>query len=950
MAITKISVRGARQHNLKNIDVEIPRNALTVITGLSGSGKSSLAFDTIYAEGQRRYVETLSAYARQFLDQMERPDVDAIDGLSPSISIEQKTTSRSPRSTVGTITEIYDYLRLVYATVGVPHCPSCGQPISRQSADQIVARVMALSPQRATGGRTADAEKPGDRVMILAPIVRGRKGEFKKEMEKLAQHGFSRARIDGELLNLDDDVRLDKRKNHTIEVVVDRLLVKTGIEARLAQSVALAMKLASGLVQVAIVGGEEHLYSSRLACPDCGISVPVLEPRSFSFNSVYGACRECNGLGSKYDFDPAKLIVDWSKPLMDGALGPGSGSTYLRRMVQIVATAYKIDLATPFEKLSAKIQNLLLYGPDEKEAPRLGFRGVLGFLKQNMEEATSEGYREWLLGYMSATTCPACHGRRLRPESLGVKVNDLSIADFTALPVSRALEVSGKITLNQRETAIAGRVLHEINERLQFLNAVGLGYISLDRSAATLSGGEGQRIRLATQIGSRLRGVLYVLDEPSIGLHHRDNNRLLQSLESLRDLGNTVLVVEHDEETIRRADYVIDLGPGAGRHGGGLVASGTPEQIMDAPESLTGKYISGAVQIEMRPERRHANGNAIAVLGATENNLKHVDASFPLGVMTVVTGVSGSGKSTLVNDILYRALARHLYHSRENPGEHKAIVGMENIDKVIQIDQSPIGRTPRSNPATYTGVFTQIRDLYAMLPESRERGYKAGRFSFNVAGGRCEACQGEGQRRIEMNFLPDVYVVCEICGGKRYNHETLAVKYKGYSIADLLQTPVGDALPVLENIPQVRQKLQTLVDVGLGYIHLGQSAVTLSGGEAQRLKLARELSKRQTGRTLYLLDEPTTGLHFDDVKKLLDVLHRLTDLGNSVIIIEHNLDVIRNADWIIDLGPEGGEDGGRIVAQGTPDHVSKIKKSHTGQALAEYLSKARKLLINKPLA
>ncbi|HEY6968860.1 MAG TPA: excinuclease ABC subunit UvrA [Candidatus Angelobacter sp.] len=929
MAISNITVRGARQHNLKNISVEIPRNTLTVITGLSGSGKSSLAFDTIYAEGQRRYVETLSAYARQFLDQMERPDVDSIDGLSPSISIEQKTTSRSPRSTVGTITEIYDYLRLLYSSIGVPHCPQCGKPISRQSAEQIVQKVLQLSPE--------------DRVMVLAPLVRGRKGEFKAELAKLAQHGFVRARIDGELRNLDeelDNIQLDKRKNHTIEVVIDRLLVKPGIEKRLEQSVATAMKLGNGLVLVAVVGGEEYLYSSRMACPDCGINIPALEPRSFSFNSVYGACPECNGLGSKYDFDPGKIIVDWSKPLLEGALGPGSGSTYLQRMVEIVAAAFKIDLSTPFEKLPAKTQNLLLYGPGEKEAPRTGFRGVLGFLKQNLEESTSESYREWLLSYMSATKCPVCHGRRLRPESLAVKVNGLSIADFTALPVSRGLETAAKIQLNERERAIAGRVLHEISERLQFLNAVGLGYMSLDRSAATLSGGEGQRIRLATQIGSKLRGVLYVLDEPSIGLHHRDNTRLLQALESLRDLGNTVLVVEHDEETIRRADYVIDLGPGAGLHGGDLVASGPPEEIMKQPQSLTGQYISRARKIATRFQPRETNGKAVTVIGARENNLRNIDVTFPLGVITVVTGVSGSGKSTLVNDILYKALARQLYHSREEPGAHKAIVGAENIDKVIRIDQSPIGRTPRSNPATYTGVFTHIRDLYAMLPESRERGYKAGRFSFNVSGGRCEHCQGEGERRIEMNFLPDVYVLCEVCGGKRYNHETLSVKFKGQSIADLLETAVSDALPILEDIPQIRQKLQTLEDVGLGYIKLGQSAVTLSGGEAQRMKLAKELSKRQTGRTLYLLDEPTTGLHFEDVSKLLDVIHRLTDLGNSVVIIEHNLDVIRNADWIIDLGPEGGEDGGRIVAQGTPEQILKNRKSYTGQALAGYFEKA----------
>ncbi len=934
MPITKISVRGARQHNLKNINVEIPRNSLTVITGLSGSGKSSLAFDTIYAEGQRRYVETLSAYARQFLDQMERPDVDAIDGLSPSISIEQKTTSRSPRSTVGTITEIYDYLRLLFASIGVPHCPQCGRAIARQSAEQIVQRVMGLTPE--------------DRVMVLAPIVRGRKGEFKKEMEKLVQHGFTRARIDGELVNLEDDIPLDKRKNHTIEVVIDRLLVKPGIEHRLELSVGLAMKLAGGLVQVAVVGGDEQLYSAKLACPDCGISVPQLEPRSFSFNSAYGACPECHGLGSRYEFDPARIITDWSKPLLEGGLGPGSASQNLIHQLQITAAAHGFDLATPFEKFPEKIQSLVLYGEAGKtgseagKGRKTGFRGVVGYLKQAVDDSTSDTYREFLLGYMSATRCPACEGKRLRPESLAVKVNGMSIAAFTALPVTRALATARKIKLNGREAIIAGRIVHEIVERLQFLDAVGLGYISLERSAATLSGGEGQRIRLATQIGSKLRGVLYVLDEPSIGLHHRDNGRLLKALEELRDLGNTVLVVEHDEETIRRADYVIDLGPGAGRHGGGLVAHGTPHEIEMVPESLTGAYISGRVQIEMRPERRAQGGSAITLLGARENNLKNLDVVFPLGVMTVVTGVSGSGKSTLVNDILYRALAQKLYRSREEPGTYKAISGTENVDKVIRIDQSPIGRTPRSNPATYTGVFAQIRDLYTMLPESRERGYKPGRFSFNVSGGRCEACQGEGQRRIEMNFLPDVYVLCEVCGGKRYNQETLAVKYKGQSIADLLEMPVSDALPILENIPQVRQKLQTLVDVGLGYIHLGQSAVTLSGGEAQRIKLARELSKRQTGKTMYLLDEPTTGLHFDDVKKLLEVLHRLTDLGNTVMIIEHNLDVIRNADWIIDLGPEGGEEGGRIVAQGTPEQVARNKKSYTGQALAGYFANGQK--------
>jgi len=927
MAITKITVRGARQHNLKNIDVEIPRNTLTVITGPSGSGKSSLAFDTIYAEGQRRYLETLSAYARQFLDNMERPDVDAIDGLSPSISIEQKTTNRSPRSTVGTITEIYDYLRLLYSSIGVPHCPNCGKTIRQQSVDQIVERVMQLTPE--------------DRVMILAPIVRGRKGEFKNEMEMLTQHGFVRARIDGELRNIDEDVGLDKRKTHTIEVVVDRLLVKPGIEHRLKNSIEVAMKLAGGLTQVCVVGGEERLYSARLACPDCAINVPILEPRSFSFNSAYGACRECNGLGSKYDFDPAKVITDWSKPLLDGGLGPGSASQTLIHQLQVVASMHGIDLATPFEQLPEKIRDFLLNGEEAKGRGRSGFHGIFGYLKQNLAESRSEGYRDWLMDHMSATECPACHGRRLRPESLAVKVNGVSIADFTSMPVSRALDFSRDFRLSEREEIIAGRIVHEVRERLQFLNAVGLGYLTLERSAATLSGGEAQRIRLATQIGSRLRGVLYVLDEPSIGLHPRDHGRLLVALEELRDLGNTVLVVEHDEETIRRADYVIDLGPGAGRNGGHLVATGTPQEVMRSEQSLTGQYLSGKKHIPMLAERRQPNGSAITILGARENNLKNVDVSFPLGLMTVVTGVSGAGKSTLVNQILYRALARHLYHSREEPGAHKAITGCEYVDKVVQIDQSPIGRTPRSNPATYTGVFAPIRDLYAMLPESRERGYKSGRFSFNVAGGRCETCQGDGQRRIEMNFLPDAHVQCGVCGGRRYNHETLSVRYNGYSIADLLEMPVSEALQLLENIPPVRQKLQTLIDVGLGYIHLGQSAVTFSGGEAQRIKLARELSKRQTGRTLYLLNEPTTGLHFEDVRKLLDVLHSLTDLGNTVIIIEHNMDVIRNADWIIDLGPEGGEQGGWITAQGTPEQVALDGKSYTGHSLARYFSGVR---------
>ncbi len=939
MAITHISVRGARQHNLRNVSVDIPRNSLTVVTGLSGSGKSSLAFDTIYAEGQRRYVETLSAYARQFLDQMERPDVDAIDGLSPAISIEQKTTSRSPRSTVGTITEIYDYLRLLYASVGQAHCPNCGLPISRQSAEQIVERIAMLAT--------------GERVIIYAPIVRGRKGEFREELAALDQQGF-RARIDGELRDLAEDIRLEKRKNHTIEAVVDRLVLKPVASSenepakvdtkRLEAAVAKALQMANGLVMVAIAGAptghSEQLFSSSMACPDCGINVPKLEPRSFSFNSAYGACAECNGLGSIYDFDPAKVIADWSKPLLDGALGPGSSSQYLLRLVRLAAEKYKISLHTPFENLTDAQQKLLLYGPPKSETPRTGFHGIFAYLHATLDESKSAGYREYMLGFMTPLVCPACNGKRLRPESLAVKVASLSIADFTALSLERALTTARTLAFTGRDRIIADRLQREVIERLEFLNTVGLGYLSLDRSAATLSGGEGQRIRLATQIGSRLRGVLYVLDEPSIGLHQRDNQRLITALEALRDLGNTVLVVEHDEETIRHADYVLDLGPGAGKNGGHLVASGTPEQIMAEPASLTGQYLSGAVEIVARATPRPLTGKWIAIEGATSHNLANVTARFPFGVMTVVTGVSGSGKSTLVNDILYRALAKHLYRSREEPGEHTAIRGADLVDKVIRIDQSPIGRTPRSNPATYTGVFTAIRDLFAMLPESRERGYKPGRFSFNVPGGRCEACGGDGQRRIEMNFLPDVYVVCEVCNGRRYNQETLAVKFNGNSIADLLDLPIADALPILQDIPTVRTRLQTLVDVGLGYIHLGQSATTLSGGEAQRMKLARELSKRQTGRTLYLLDEPTTGLHFDDVRKLLEVLHRLTDLGNTVIIIEHNLDVVRNADWIIDMGPEGGEAGGHIVAEGTPEWIAQAYRdngiSHTGSFLARY--------------
>jgi excinuclease ABC subunit A len=902
--LDRITVHGARQHNLRNIDVEIPRNALTVITGLSGSGKSSLAFDTIYAEGQRRYVETLSTYARQFLDQMERPDVDSIDGLSPAISIEQKTTSRSPRSTVGTITEVYDYLRLLYSSIGVPHCPVCGNRISCQTTGQILQQVMAL--------------KSGERIMVMAPVVRGRKGEYKKDLEKLARQGYVRARVDGVLRSLDEEITLDKRKNHTIELVVDRLLVKPGIEKRLEASIDTATGLANGLVLVAVVNGEERLYSRKLACTECGAGIPELEPRSFSFNSPYGACEECHGLGSQWTFDSAKLVADPSKPLLEG-IAIAAGSAYMEERIAEVARQHRVNLSKPFEELPRKSQDLL------REA-------VIANLNESYQRA-SETYRQWLEEYMSPVPCQACKGLRLRPASLAVRVKNFSIAEFTALPIARALVTVRNWKFGERETEIAGRVIDEIRRRLEFLSAVGLDYLSLDRSAATLSGGEAQRIRLATQIGSKLRGVLYVLDEPSIGLHPRDNGRLLETLARLRDMGNTVLVVEHDAETIRRADYVIDLGPGAGRLGGKLVAAGDPGQIAAHPDSLTGRYLSGALEIAAPLEIRSPGDKKLVIRGARQHNLKNIDVEVPLGLLTVVTGVSGSGKSTLINEILYRKLAAGIYGSHEEPGEHDAIEGMENIDKVIRIDQSAIGRTPRSNPATYTGLFTPIRDLYAMLPESRERGYKPGRFSFNVKGGRCEACQGDGLKRIEMNFLPDVYVTCDVCRGRRYNHETLQVKYKGHSIADLLDSTVEEALGLMENLPQIAAKLRTLNDVGLGYVHLGQSSTTLSGGEAQRIKLAKELSKRQTGRTFYLLDEPTTGLHFDDVRKLLDVLQRLVGLGNTVVVIEHNLDVIKTADWIIDLGPDGGEYGGRVVACGPPGQVMRSKKSYTAEAL-----------------
>ena len=913
--LDRITVHGARQHNLKNIDVEIPRNTFTVITGLSGSGKSSLAFDTIYAEGQRRYVETLSPYARQFLDQMERPEVDSIDGLSPAISIEQKTTNRSPRSTVGTITEIYDYLRVLYSSIGVPHCPNCGSEISRQTTEQILEQVLAIGPN--------------ERVMILAPIVRGRKGEYRKELEKLARQGFVRARVDGVLRSFDEEIPLDRRKNHTIEVVVDRLLIKPEIEKRLEASINTAIKLADGLVQVAVVNGAEKLYSQKLACPDCGANIPQLEPRSFSFNSPFGACETCHGLGSRWSFDPAKVIADPSRPILDGGLGPGGTSSFMTHSLNTLAAKLKIPIQAPFADLPQKSQNAL------SEA-------AIHILERYLDlEKTSDAYREYYMQYMSPSVCPDCHGRRLKPSSLAVRVEGLTIAELTEMPLSRAHETVKSWKLTDRQQQIGGRAVEEIRNRLEFMIAVGLDYLSLERSAATLSGGEAQRIRLATQIGSRLRGVLYVLDEPSIGLHPRDNSRLLDSLARLRDLGNTVLVVEHDAETIERADYVIDLGPGAGRLGGELVAQGTPLQIECNVASLTGQYLAGKRRIATPPVRRTPTERRIAIHGATEHNLKGIHVEFPLGLFIAVTGVSGSGKSTLVNDILYRAASKQVYGSRTEPGAHASIEGLNEIDKVIEIDQSPIGRTPRSNPATYTQVFTQIRDLYARLPESRERGYKPGRFSFNVKGGRCEACQGDGLKRIEMNFLPDVYVTCDVCRGRRYNHETLEVKYKGQSIADLLEMPVEDALTLLENIPQIKANLETLVEVGLGYLHLGQSSTTLSGGEAQRIKLARELSRRQTGKTLYILDEPTTGLHFEDVKKLLDVLHSLVDLGNTVVVIEHQLDVVKTADWIIDLGPEGGERGGNVVASGPPEEILQNPASYTAHALKTFLKNGR---------
>ena len=940
MAHDWIAVRGARVHNLKNIDVELPRDKLVVITGLSGSGKSSLAFDTIYAEGQRRYVESLSSYARQFLEQMEKPDVDLIDGLSPAIAIEQKTTGSNPRSTVGTVTEIYDYLRLLFANIGVPHCHLCGREIASQSLERIIDIVM-LSPN-------------DERVNVLAPIVRGRKGEFKKELAALRARGFTKARVDGQLRSLEEDIKLDRRKNHSVDVVVDRVILKAGVERRLTESVEIALNLADDIVIINTYDTGDRLFSRRLACTYCGVSMPEMTPRAFSFNSPHGACVECQGLGAVYDFDPVRLVPDESLSLSGGAIAPwAKGDRKLvREALEALSRTFDIDLDLPFRRLSRKIRDLLFFGAAgarrSDEAPKkgkakqadpfgAGFEGLIPNLRRRYEEG-SWLEQENLEPYRALRACPGCSGERLKPQSRAVRVKGRTISDYVALPISEAVRVFDTLELTDREALIANRILREIRDRIHFLNDVGVGYLTLGRSAATLSGGEGQRIRLATQIGSNLTGVLYVLDEPSIGLHQRDNRALLSTLARLRDLGNTVLVVEHDEETIRTADFVVDLGPGAGEHGGYVIFQGTPQQLLaDGNGSLTAAYLRNERSIQTPRARRQPTRGHVVIKGARENNLKDIDISIPLGVLTTVTGVSGSGKSTLVNEILYRALARELYRAADEPGAHSAIEGIEHLDKVIQIDQSPIGRTPRSNPATYTGLFTFIRELFAMLPEAKARGFKPGRFSFNVKGGRCEACQGDGVIAIEMHFLPDVYVTCEQCKGRRYNRETLEIKYRGKSIADVLDLTVDQALPLLENFPPIAVKLRTLQDVGLGYIELGQSATTLSGGEAQRVKLSKELSRRGTGTTLYILDEPTTGLHFADTHKLLDVLNKLVDQGNTVVIIEHNLDVIKSADHVIDLGPEGGAGGGRIVAQGTPEDVARSRESYTGQFLAEIL-------------
>ncbi|MGH7984768.1 MAG: excinuclease ABC subunit UvrA [Candidatus Binataceae bacterium] len=935
----RIVIKGAREHNLKNIDIEIPRGELVVITGLSGSGKSSLAFDTIYAEGQRRYVESLSAYARQFLEQMEKPDIDSIEGLSPAISIEQKTTSRNPRSTVATITEIYDYLRLLFARVGHAFCYNCGREITQQSVQQIVDRITAW-PE-------------GTRLYLLAPIVRDRKGEYKKELSDLRRAGFVRARIDGNLVELGDDITLSKNQRHTIEVMVDRLAIRPGIEKRLADSLEVAFKYGEDLLKVERLegknGGTPIYFSQRFACVECGISYPEITPRMFSFNSPHGACPECSGIGSIMYFDPELVIQNEDLSIADGAIAPWATMNYMQPVLEALAAHYKFSLEQPWKTIGAKARKAILSGSGDEEVEfsyergghRHGyarpFEGVLSWLDRRYKETESESIREVLEAYMNMRPCPSCGGSRLKKESLFVRFNDKSISEVTAMSIKQAVAFFHEPKLSPQETEIARLILKEVRERLGFLAGVGLDYLTLDRTSGSLSGGEGQRIRLATQIGSSLVGVLYILDEPSIGLHQRDNQRLLVTLKRLRELGNSVLVVEHDRDTMLEADHIIDMGPGAGIHGGYIVAQGTPAEIMRNPASLTGKYLSGELEIPVPQRRRPPSTRWLTIRGAHENNLRDITVSLPLGVVVCVTGVSGSGKSTLVLDTLHRALAQKLNGSRERAGAYKSLDGVEHLDKVIHVDQSPIGRTPRSNPATYTGLFTHIRELFAQLPEARMRGYGPGRFSFNVKGGRCEACQGDGIIRIEMHFLPDVYVTCEVCGGKRYNRDTLEIQYKGKTIAEVLNMTVLDAIDFLSSIPPIRQKLETLRDVGLDYIHLGQSATTLSGGEAQRIKLAKELSRRATGRTLYILDEPTTGLHFDDIRKLLAVLGRLADSGNTIIVIEHNLDVIKTADYIVDLGPEGGDRGGQVVAKGTPEEVAMLPSSYTGQFLRQVL-------------
>ncbi|MBS4054346.1 MAG: excinuclease ABC subunit UvrA [Thermaerobacter sp.] len=936
-----ISVRGARQHNLKNISVDIPREQLVVITGLSGSGKSSLAFDTIYAEGQRRYVESLSAYARQFLGQMDKPDVDSIEGLSPAISIDQKTTSRNPRSTVGTVTEVYDYLRLLFARVGKPFCPHCHIPIAPQTVDQIVDQVTKL-PE-------------GTRLMILAPVVRGKKGEHAKLLDELRRAGYVRARIDGEIKELADTIELAKNRNHVIEVVVDRIVLRGDIASRLADSLETATRLAHGLVIVHDMTGPETLYSLSLACTECGFSFGEIEPRLFSFNSPFGACTACSGLGSNLEVDPGLVVPDLRKSLSDGAVSPwaNSSSTYYARLYTALEENFGIKVDAPLDELSKEQREVLLYGSKERKITldfeqdghsrqySTYYKGVVAMIDRNYRETTSDYIREELENYMSSRVCPACNGLRLKPEALAVRVGGKNIAEVTSLTVEMSLAFFQALVLDEKETHIARQILKEITDRLGFLVNVGLYYIAMSRKAGTLSGGEAQRIRLATQIGSSLMGVVYILDEPSIGLHQRDNERLIKTLQHLRDLGNTVIVVEHDEDTMRLADHIIDMGPGAGLHGGEVVATGTLSDICQHPASLTGEYLSGRKVVEVPTQRRQPNGKWLEVYGAAENNLRHIDVRFPLGLFVCVTGVSGSGKSTLVNEILYKRLAQELSGSKARPGAHRDVVGLNHIDKIIEIDQSPIGRTPRSNPATYTGTFELVRQLFAQTNEAKMRGYKAGRFSFNVKGGRCESCKGDGIIKIEMHFLPDVYVPCEVCKGKRYSRETLEVKFKGKNIAEVLDMTIEQALEFFGNMPRLERKVQTLYDVGLGYIKLGQPATTLSGGEAQRVKLATELARRSNGKTLYILDEPTTGLHIADIHRLLGVLNRLVEAGDTVLVIEHNLEVIKTADYLIDLGPEGGLGGGLVVASGTPEEVSRVSTSHTGHFLARVLPPLR---------